>query len=166
MTIDLRAVTALCAVAAVVGSGGRVSAASPDDLAGYQTTFSAQTEDPAPGRGPMTLTATVTIVSASASELRMRYGTLGRHADGATARRVASDVVVPLPSVTIDRSDSSIRFSCKGGANCISWTHTDFYSDDGASFGAAGTSQTYGILLAPEAIAKLSASLCHLAACN
>jgi hypothetical protein len=143
------------------------SGAGPEGLAGLSSAVTLQYPDPTPGHGGVALLSDSTrVLSASRDVLTLEHSTVTTHADASVFRRVVSVVTIPLPQVTLAKVGTAVRFACTDKSSCMGWEHTDYYSEDGADFGKAGTAATYTLNLDDPFTRRLFDALCQSVRCG
>ena len=158
-------------VAAAVILAGAVGAPafgqSPASLAGLDSVFTASIPDTTAGySGQMSFSDHTQVLAVEGGVLTLKHDVTMAHANGKVSNHVASAVTIPLSQVTLDRVGAATRFTCADKSQCMNWVHTDYYAEDGSTFGDAGTAAEYRLNLDDAANARLFAVLCRSVRCS
>jgi hypothetical protein len=146
--------------------GAAAFAAGPQSLLGFHASAVQTGQDlPDLNAKAATMTVDVDILAISKKAITIRYKNVLTRANGVTARRVVSDVTIPLSRVTLS-SDGGLQFACSNGSRCIGWTHKEFFDDTGHVFPPRGQSETFGFAMSDEDTSTVMRALCPVTKCT
>jgi hypothetical protein len=146
---------------------GAPAIAGPETLAGFH--FATTTEHvnlPDLKADDARLAIDFRVLDASSRSMTVEYGTVITRANGTTARRVTSDVWIPLSNVTLTHPPGSgLHFDCTTGEQCIDWKHKEFVDDTGHVLPPQGQTGTFGFALDDAASSTVLKALCPVTNC-